>query len=139
MGTDSFYVGSINSSYCFNCGISNVADDKMKALILARSRHHFLFLMHHYHLNPNEYKYVLDWDDICGYHWNAPVVLLEGYEYNKKYTVELMARMGHRFNHIGFLSEGEIWENENVPIQYCEAEKYVEGIKTLSFQYFDRT
>ncbi len=89
-----------------------------KALILAQSIHQYMGLMRTWRLNPAEYKYVRDWDDMCGFWVDMPVVMMEGYEYNKSYTVELMHNMVCRFENIGFLSEGEIWQDVYVDIQH---------------------
>lgn len=84
-------------------------DDVKKALVLARDFHQYRFLIRHFQLNPAEYRYIHEWSDMQGWWIDMPVILLEGYEYNKNYTVELMDRIGYRFDNIGFLSEGEMW------------------------------
>jgi hypothetical protein len=86
-----------------------------KALILASSLHQFMGLMRTFRLNPVDYKYVRDWDDMRGWWIDMPVILLEGYEKNPNYYLGLMANIGNRFENIGFISEGEIW-NEAIII-----------------------
>jgi hypothetical protein len=83
-------------------------------LVLAQNRHQFINFIRHYELNANDYRYILGdgWGEICGYHWDTPVIMLEQWQLNKNYVVELMKYIGHRFNHIGFLSEGEMY-NDN--------------------------
>jgi hypothetical protein len=90
-----------------------------RTLILAMNYHQAISFLRHFKLNPQNFRYVVDYDDLCGRHWGTPVILLEGYHLNKNYTLGLMTYLEYRFNDIGFISEGEIWENEEVPIQYC--------------------
>jgi hypothetical protein len=84
-----------------------------KALILARNLHQFMGLMKTHRLNPSDYKYVRDQYDTNGWWVDMPVILLEGYEYNPNYYLGLMAHIGNRFENIGFISEGEVW-NETI-------------------------
>lgn len=82
-----------------------------QALILASSRIQFIHFIRNFGLNSNDFKFVSDGsvNEVCGYHWDTPVILLEEYQYNKNYTLEIMRYIGHRFNNIGFLSIGEIY------------------------------
>jgi hypothetical protein len=87
-----------------------------QALILCNHMVTYRNFIKQYGLNANEYQYKngsYGADEVRGYHWDTPVIMLEGYEYNKNYTLEFMHYLGHRFNHIGFLSEGERW-NEDI-------------------------
>jgi hypothetical protein len=84
----------------------------IKGLVLAASLHQFMALMHRYKLNPKEYRLVRNWWDMNGWWIDKPVFILEGYQYNRDYTVELMWNVGERFENIGFITEEEIW-NEN--------------------------
>lgn len=89
-----------------------------RTLILAENYGQAISFLRHFKLNPQNFRYVIDYDNVCGRHWDNPVIILEGYQFNKNYTLGLMAYLAYRFNYIGFISEGEIWENEEVPIQY---------------------
>lgn len=61
--------------------------------------------------DPNKYKYVRGdgYGEVYGYHWDTQVIILDGYEQNKNYDLELMDFIGRRFTNIAFLSEGEIF------------------------------
>lgn len=88
---------------------------KTKALILASSHGQFRNLCRNFNMNPMEYQFVRNWHDMCGWWIDKPVIILNGYQYNSDYTLGLMTLIGHRFDNIGFLSEGEIW-NESPSI-----------------------
>jgi hypothetical protein len=89
-------------------------DGMTRALILAANLHEYMSLMRTYRLNPAEYRYVRDYQDVIGYWIDKPIILLERYELNKNYTLQLMDYIGHRFDNIGYLSEGEIWNESTI-------------------------
>jgi hypothetical protein len=89
-----------------------------KALILAAHMIPYRNFIIQYGLDANEYRYIPahgGWGDVYGFHWDTPVIMLEGYEYNRNYTLGFMKFVGARFHNIGFLSDGERW-NEDVSI-----------------------
>lgn len=85
-----------------------------EAIVLASNKHQFIHFIRHFRLNANNYRYIVGydgWGEVYGFHWDTPVILLEDYYYNKNYTLELMNFIGHRFNNIGFLSTGEMYND----------------------------
>lgn len=80
----------------------------VQALILAGNYHEYRFFIRHFDLNPHDYRYITELNDVCGWWVDKPVILVEGYERNQNYTLQLMNYIGHRFDNIGFLSEGEM-------------------------------
>jgi hypothetical protein len=48
-----------------------------------------------------------DIDEVRGYGFDTPVILLEEYMYNRAYSLRLMNYIGHRFNNIGILTDRE--------------------------------
>lgn len=93
----------------------------IKALILGMNYHQYKWFIRHFDLPRNEYRYITgtDWGDLAGWGFDMPIILLPNWETNRNYSLGLMNRIGHRFNNIGMITEGELWENEEVPIQYC--------------------
>jgi hypothetical protein len=91
----------------------------MKILLFASHQMQVINFLKIFKLNAKNYKFIRCYEDLHCCHWDSPVILLEGYQWNKDYTSSLMQYVGHRFNNIGFISEGELWEHEEVPIQYC--------------------
>jgi hypothetical protein len=90
----------------------------MEAIVLAAHYQKYLSLCQQYQLYRTELKYATDWMELRGYHWDTPIIILEGYEHNLNYTLEFMRKLGHRFDNIGFLSEGERWANYPVDVQH---------------------
>ena len=83
----------------------------IKALIMAASRIQFINFCRNLELNPNEYRLVRHDGDCTGWWIDKPVILLEGYQYNRDYRLGLLQYIGHRFENISFVSEAEIYES----------------------------
>jgi hypothetical protein len=87
-----------------------------KAIIFASSLVQYRNFCRNFNLHPNDYIYASGlYSDLCGWWVDKPIILLEGYEYNRNYTCGVMNYVGHRFDNIGFISEGEIW-NESIKL-----------------------
>jgi hypothetical protein len=84
----------------------------MKALILASNKIQFIHFIRNFELNANDFMFVTGrhgYGEVYGYHWNTPVIMIEDYQYNLNYDLNLLTFIGHRFDNIGFLSTGEIY------------------------------
>lgn len=87
-----------------------------QVIVLASHKLQFINFIRHFRLNANDCKFVLGhqgYSELYGYHWDTPVLLLDNYQHNENYNLDLLTFIGHRFNNIGFLSEGEMY-NEGV-------------------------
>jgi hypothetical protein len=83
-----------------------------KAIVLCSSHVSYIYFCRHFGISRFDLRYATDWSSVCGYHWNTPVIIVEGYHQNRNYTLDFMNRLHHRFDNIGFLSTGEIY-NDN--------------------------
>lgn len=82
----------------------------IRALVLANSHTQFYEFARRIGVPRNELRFVDGFGgfiSVAGFNRTTPVILLEGYEYNRQYDLWFMWMLGLRFFNIGFLSSEE--------------------------------
>lgn len=76
-----------------------------KGIVIAASPHQYRKLLDMMEASPKDYPMIKSGIELHGLHPDTLVLLLEGYQLNRRYTVNFMEFVGHRFTNINFIPE----------------------------------
>lgn len=83
-----------------------------RTIVVASSFVAYTFYLSANGLSRQDHAYAQDFTQLAGLLRATPVVILEGYQYNKNNTIWFMSLIGNRFADITFVTEAEMYDKQ---------------------------